>query len=403
LKYQGNKYFIWNDAALSFSSAPSRSGTWVPAADALINPKTLFFAKVDTTGLAAAAGEVHPIFMPILSSSLGTVSISDIAVAGRTTVNVTPLAICAMSPDAVTERTNSGLATTEVVEHGFRRGVSYDLMQLNPNAETPARYLINPVIAPDAYSSVFDTSLIGQFICTGTMWVPRITDGDIRVSPLPDSSPLASLATHLNSRFDDYSGALCSPNGAPPDFNVKSYAYDKASGAPWMSPATGRAAARTTITRHKLETIADLSDPPSGTVAGDYGPLWAYTKAAKYSATVPAGGYAPFATTDWAKLYKSGPSASGYPSSSSTPYTASGGSNYMAPATSRLEISAEQRRVLNVPLLSCPVPSGSNVPARILAVGKFFMTVPATSDTLIAEFAGLVPKQSFAGIVELYP
>jgi hypothetical protein len=31
------------------------------------------------------------------------------------------------------------------------------------------------------------------------------------------------------------------------------------------------------------------------------------------------------------------------------------------------------------------------------------MTVPATSDKLIAEFAGLVSPQSLTGMVELYP
>ncbi|MGZ3412223.1 MAG: hypothetical protein ACXU80_17945, partial [Xanthobacteraceae bacterium] len=300
-------------------------------------------------------------------------------------------------------RSITGLTSTELVQYGFRRGVSYDLMQLNPNAETPARYLINPVLAPGASGPAFDASLIGQFVCTGSMWVSSVTGGAMHVSPLPGTSPLASLATQLNSRFDDYTGGSCSPNGAPPDYNVKQYAYDKVSGAVWMNPATGRSAALTTIARNKLETIADLPDPPAGTAAGDYGPLWANAKAAKYAATEPAGGYATFATADWAKLYKSGPAASGYPSGTSTPYKASIGSNYAAPAATHVEISTDQRRILNVPLLSCPVPSGANVQASVLAVGKFFMTVPATSDKLIAEFAGLAPTKSLTGNVELYP
>jgi hypothetical protein len=57
---------------------------------------------------------------------------------------------------------------------------------------------------------------------------------------------------------------------------------------------------------------------------------------------------------------------------------------------------------LNVPLLSCPVAGGSNVSATVLAIGKFFMTVPATSTTIHAEFAGVVPEQSLGGPVELF-
>jgi Flp pilus assembly protein TadG len=403
MSYQGNIAFQWNDAALSFSNSPARSGTWSSVASAQGNPQGLFYVKVDTSGLDAAAGEVHPVFMPILSSALGTVAVGDSVVAGRTSINVTPIAVCAMSPDAVSERTVTGLASTELVQYGFRRGVSYDLMQLNPSGQTPARYLVNPVVAPGVFSSVFDTSLIGQFVCTGSMWVPSLAGGSMRVSPLPASSPLSALATQLNSRFDDYSGGLCSPNGAPPDYNVKQYAYDKVNGAAWMNPGTGRAAALATTSRNKLETIADLPDPPAGTAAGDYGPLWANAKAAKYAATEPAGGYATFATSDWAKLYKSGPSAVSYPSGSLTPYQASNGINYVKPNPSRLEISTDQRRILNIPLLSCPVPAGANVQASVLGIGKFFMTVPATSDKLIAEFAGLAPSKSLTGNVELYP
>lgn len=59
--------------------------------------------------------------------------------------------------------------------------------------------------------------------------------------------------------------------------------------------------------------------------------------------------------------------------------------------------------MLNVPLLSCPVATGNGVPADVLAVAKFFMTVPATSTSVYAEFAGIIPEKSLSGQVELYP
>lgn len=402
MTYQNGSAFVWDDAALSFGSSPSRSGTWTPASGPVAAPEALFYVKVDTAMLDSAAGAVHPLLMPILSARFATLQVNHSAVAGRTTVNVTPIAVCAMSSAPTAERV-TGLAANELVQYGFRRGVSYDLMQLNPDGTTPARYLVNPVIAPDVASTSFDTSVVDQFICTGTMWVPRLTGGKIRVSPLPTASPLASLSQQLNSRFDDYTGGLCNANGAPPDYNIKQYTYDVDKAVPWMDPTKGLAAAATTTTRNKLETIADLPAPPAGTQPGDYGPLWAYAKAAKYAATEPASGYAKFDTANIKDLYKSGPTAPGYPTDSPTPYLALKGSNYAAPAAGHTEIATDNRRVLNIPLLSCPVDAGTNVEANVLGVGRFFMTVKAKDDKLIGEFAGVVPPESLTGLVELYP
>lgn len=395
--------FTWSDAALTFSTDSSRTGTWVDGS----SPSGLYFAKVDTSALDPAAGQVDTLLIWILSPSLSTVQLSDSAVAGRKQISVTPIGICAMDPTPAVARTNTGAPATELVEYGFRRGISYDLMQLNPNGTSPVRYLINPVIAPGVSSSTFDTSVIGPFVCTGAMWVPRLSGGAVRVSPLPSTSPLADLYTQLNTRFDDFSSLQCGPYGAPPDYNIKAYAYGTSGGAPWMVPTTGSAAAVTTTSRSKLETIADLPSPPAGTTAGSYGPLWTFAKAARYPSYVslgspePATGYATFSASDWTNLYKLGPTASGYPSTS-TPYAATSGTSYTAPGTANRSISTSRRRVLNIPLLSCPVPAGSNAPATVLGIGKFFMTVPATADTLVAEFAGTLAEQSISTQVEIY-
>lgn len=406
-KYRHFNYgtsFTWNDAALTFSAGSSRSGTWVDGS----SPSGLYYAKVDTSRLDSASGQVNTLLIWILSPSRQTVQMSDTAVAGRKQIGVTPIGICAMAPTPAVARTNAGVSTSELVEYGFRRGISYDLMQLNPNGTSPVSYLVNPVVAPGTSTSTFDTSLIGPFMCAGAMWVPRLSGGAVRVSPLPSSAPLAGLHGQLNTRFDDFSAAQCGPYGAPPDYNIKAYTYGTTGGAPWMVPTTGSAAATTTTSRGKLETIADLPTAPAGTTAGAYGPVWTYAKAAKYPSYAalgspePVSGYATFSTSDWPNLYKLGPTASGYPPYG-PPYTATNGNNYQAPGTANLAISTLQRRVLNIPLLSCPVPAGSNVPATVLGIGKFFMTVPATANTLIAEFAGAIGEQSIPGQVELYP
>jgi len=338
--------------------------------------------------------------------------ISDSAIAGRTSLKAMPIAVCAMSPNAAAARTAtnpSGGTLSELVQYGFRRGISYDLMKLNPNSATPARFAINPVAEPGRTSSSFSISALGPFVCSGSMWIKGLTGGTIRVSELPASAPLASLSAALNTRFDTYANTSCAPSGAAPDINVKSYAYDQAGVIKWMTPDTGTAAVATTTVRGKSEPVIDLPTPPA--LPGDYGPLWAYTKAVQAPSPVdspePPGGYAMFSSTDWPALYPSGPTSSTYPTSPSAPYFGSSTANgyYQSPRLANKPMSVPYRRVLNIPLLSCTsaAPSGSNTEATVVAIGKFFMTVPATNDSLIAEFAGLLPQQSLPGHVELFP
>lgn len=409
--YQYKIAFTWSDAAIKFSPSPSQSAAWVDAATASGDPSKYYYVQVNTDGLDSAAGTVSTVFMQLLSGSLSTVHISDHAIAGRTAINVVPLAVCAMGSSAGELHPNSASPSTkELMEWGFRRGVTYNLMELNPGAMTARNYVIDPTSPPGSSGTSSNTSasVVGPFVCTGTMWMPRVTGGSIHVS---SPFPLASLYQQLNSRFDQYNGNLCSPNGAPPDFNVRQYAYDTTNTAPWMNPTIGSVSTARWTNRGRDETIADpplLPGAPSGG-AGSYGPLWSYAKAAKLSSYTPGvpeptTGYATFATTDWSSLYQYGPSAPGYPTSSSanTPYKATSGTNYKAPSAAHLAISVEQRRVLNVPLLDCGA-TGTGLPSTVLGIGKFFMTVPATDTRLIAEFGGLVPEQALTGRVELYP
>lgn len=397
--------FIWDDAALSFSSTPSGSAGWSDGG----NPSGLYFAKVDTSALTQPVGLVKSWMMGIVAPTLASTQLKAVAVAGRTAINATPIAICAMDEAAATERTNPGAPSSELVEYGFRRGVTYDLMQLNPNGTSPISYLVNPIIEPGVNSATFDTSLSGAFVCTGTMWVTKLSGGFVRVSSLPTSSPLLGVYAQLNSRFDDFNGAVCNANGAPPDYNIKAFGYDKVGGVAWMVPAKGNLAAAPATSRSKLETIADLPAPPSGTTAGSYGPVWAYARAVKYASYVASGkveplaGYDTFLPTDWPKLYPSGPSATGYKDAPWTPYQATSSAYYSPPRNDNLEASTLQRRVLNVPLLSCPLGTGANLQATVKGIGKFFMTVPATKDSLVAEFAGTLPEQQLTSEVEILP
>lgn len=151
-------------------------------------------------------------------------------------------------------------------------------------------------------------------------------------------------------------------------------------------------------------TLADLapSDIPPATTPDMYGPLWIYAKAARYAsyssvASEPTAGYATFAPGDWATLYAPGaPVLKGsYPSPSPHKFIA------QAPVSGTRTLA--DRRVLNIPLLRCPVAAGSPASAEVLAIARFYMTVSATEHDLFAEFAGLAKPELLGGQVELYP
>lgn len=409
LRYRYWRPLAWNGDALMFSSTPAAGAEWVAAATARAAAAGRFYVRVDTSALAPEVGLVEMYVMRRLFGSTPWINIGHTAIAGRSTIHVMPLAICAMSAVAGEARTNPGSpAAVELLEYGFRRGVTYNLMRLNPDDIVPANFALDPLAPPGGAGSSSNTSAsaIAPFVCAGRLWVPRLTGGSIRVgSPFP----IESLYRQLNSRFDQYDGNACRPNGAPPDFNIKAYTPGAGGGTAWMNPRPTLQSALETVVRGRLETIADLPAPPAGTSAGRYGPLWAYGRAVRFSAyspglPEPSGGYARFSITDWATLYPGSPvpAATNYPGAVQ-PYQPTTGTYYTRPSTNNLAISVVERRLLHIPLLACPVPAGGNVAATALAIGKFFMTAPADSAGVYAEFSGIVPENRLAGEVTLYP
>ena len=413
MKYQYHQQDVsWSDAAIRFSTAANATESeWLDAGAAGSAPDGLLFARVQTSALDAAVGQVSTAFMGILSEAHATSTVSASATAGRSSIRITPFAICALSNTPATGRSNPfPPANVELEEFGFRRGVAYDLMQLNPNGTTGETFVVNPIDPLGALGSPSNTAtdVVGPYVCAGKMPMARVMGGTITVGR---PFPLGALFTHLNSRFDQYVGNVCTPFEAPPDANIKSYAVPGT--IPWMNTAATMApafqAAKPLTTGSKLWTIASPPTPQSPTDATMYGPLWSFAKAvpfSQYTAGVaePATGYTPFGTASWPTLYRPSspgtitPLVNGYPAT--TPYLASGGATFQAPSCLP---GIRLRRVLNVPLLSCPVVAGSNVSANVLGIGRFFMTVPATATTLHAEFAGAVPEQSLGGPVELFP
>jgi hypothetical protein len=240
------------------------------------------------------------------------------------------------------------------------------------------------------------------------MAMVRLTGGTVTVSP---TFPIGDLFDHLNSRFGTYTSttAPCDARTAPSDVNIKAYTYNTA--APWMATKPLQQSAFLSNADQRRWTVAGPDTAPAGTTAAQFGPLWSYAKAVKFSkdqslaVPEPPGGYPTFEVGNWNTLYKPGqPTTSTttpYPTSATapTPYlTTSGSAFYKASPSGNKSVT--NRRVLNLPLLACST-AGST--ATVLAIGKFFMTVPATNTSLYGEFAGLASEQSLGTRMVLYP
>jgi len=382
----------WNPLALSFSADPDAPGSaWLSAGAAAASADTMRYARVDTGQLDASLRSVSAVFIDAFLPSAVAADLTAVAVAGKSRLGITPFAICAMSSTPTAQRTNpAATPVSEIVEYGFRHGVNYNLLQLNPaaGATTGELFLINPIDAPgrpNVPSNTDDTAM-APFLCNGELAYLSLTAGALNLR----RSSGAAMWSQLNSRFGTYAGTpACSSGGAPPDTNVKSYAAPS-----WMNNAVAGVTAQAAATGAglPLQTIADLAPPLAATAPGNYGVLWAYGPARSYPANTP------LSRTQMPSLYPGSPSttAIGYPLIA--PYSNSGSFYQTAPT----QPGRKGRRLMYIPLLSCPVPAGMQVQAQVLAVARFLLTAPASSTVVPGEFTGVVDPGSLMHAAELY-
>jgi Flp pilus assembly protein TadG len=404
--YDFAKLITWDQAALSFAATPDApDGAWTAASDIDSDDeaKGLVFARVDTTKLmgpakAGAIGAITTFFTHGLSSA-STFNLSASAVAGPTSVKVTPLAICALDTNRSGSRQNPGVAADERITYGFRRGVSYNLLDLNPNSTTPVAYLVNPIQdGATSNAEYFKPEVVKPFFCSGTMAMPNLAPGASVHVQLLGTTPIHGW---LNSRFDDPPATTgCTNTTAPPDANIIEFTggytdwYMASTPNPYPATAAG-------INKgSKRVTFADLAstDPSGGASAASFGPLWTYSKPESVAGI-------PYELSDWGKLYLVGgvkPAAA-----KASKYGADNGV-YLLPEHSLAPTSGAQpvlnRRVLNIPLLDC---SGGSpgATASILGIGRFFMTARAKagpSAIVPGEFAGVLSGGSPTNSVGLY-
>ncbi|MFC0132531.1 pilus assembly protein TadE [Massilia eurypsychrophila] len=363
----------WSASALRFSaSATAPESGWLELAAAKSAPGGLMFVRFNTQQLDADVGRVDTTLLRVLPNAPLATEVTARAIAGRISINVSPLAVCALNNTPQEALDHPGPPVLkELVQYGFRRGNTYDLMALGSNGILPAHFAVDagdPLGTRDNAVNV-SASFIGPFACTGTSLATKLVGENIHVAA---PFPIGTLYKHLNTRFGVYTDTGCNSLESPPDSNIKAH-----------------------------QATATVN------------PIWSYAKAIPYSsytsqgATEPVAGYNAVSPTvlSWTTLY---PGLGPYPGQApkvaypaTTPYQTTSDANFAQSAGPALAPSKQHRRVLNVPLLQCPLSTAGSVQANVLEIGRFFMTVPATSTSVKVEFAGLMRQQNIDGEVEL--
>ena len=407
---------------------PGPDGPWSSYATALGSPAGKTFVKVDT-GLRT----MNTYLMRVVGPAFNTVSTLGIAVAGRFVHDITPIGVCAVDPANRTAKytyTVGGTGITELVEFGFRRGVTYDVFGLNPLGGSSVPYLINPVSSPatGCTPGSSSASFTAPFLCNGTSAVISSGVGQVYTN----TGVTTSAAAQLNSRFDDYTGpSACIPAQAPPDTNIKEYPYAPALALPkkWMEMGgTGNLPSQQSVRLKAVNRKPDYEQPalspnkPAQTAANaqfaNYGVLWSYGPAYQadsstppdvgapitpgqanfnpmYSTTVPVAPAASYFDTSGALNYPT-TLGTGFPAGTPpAPYNQTSGSYFQAPSVAHPGV--RNRRILNLVLVNCnvaPVGPASCGLINAVGIGKFFMQTKAdfsgSPKKLDLEFVGLI-------------
>lgn len=365
---------VLSNSNISFASSPD--GPWFTVGEAFAAPSGKTFIRVDTgtkdvpTYLMAAAG-------------IATVGTSAIAVAGRFVVDITPLGVCAIDPlNRLGARIFGLTPQQELLEYGFRRGTTYDMLQLKNIAGSSDPMLINPVDSPPTAcgASHSSSAFTAPFLCQGNSAVAH-NGTTVYANTGVSAGPVEKA---LNSRFNDFSGGSpCVPATAPPDRNVREYKFDTT--VDWMSPAQSA----------QSQPIDANGVVQPATTAGTQGVLWTYSRPLR--ATGVAGSYSAgtaFDSADWTDLYNGATATASYPAGNpASPYAQTTGAYFLAPATNT---PTPNRRLLNIAILDCTIPAGSGSCQQVplLGVGRFFMqrkaALSGSDKGLWVEFSGLI-------------
>lgn len=447
-RYDFSSTLTLNESNFRFASSPD--GPWYSLDDTKTNPAGRTFVEINTKvgGYAGTPQTIDTYLMRVAGTD--TTATFGAAVAGRFVNNVTPIGVCAVDPTTRSASYDYGGGLTELVEYGFRRGVTYNIFtlgRLNAKNESDP-YQINPVNAPPGTCDQKNSSAenTAPFMCTGDSAVLPVGAGQV----FTNTGVSASLEKALNSRFNDFgNGSQCDASSAPPDVNVKEFPCKKGSAdcAPggtvadtppinWMEtgaddlpnttnvatlkynsletpryalPSEAAAAGATVGPTIQVPRMTSASPATTPATFADYGPIWSYAPPVQSNgSTVITPAQANGTAGGSNKMYGSSPSGdyitaanyptavgSGFPANTApSPYNQTGDINYFLAPAGRTGVI--NRRILNIVLIDCRTPPSATSCGTMTAVGigKFFMTQRAdfsgNPKKLFVEFTGLV-------------
>jgi len=336
---------------------------------------------VNVTSDAAAAGKYYlkvdtrnrdfdTVFMRV--ANISTTSARGVAVAGRSSWPISPIAICALDETKCPDVLTGG-------ECGFVRGLTYNIFDINhalaPSGVGAGDHIWLDPVATNSSDCSGDTNSNRPFMCQGKVNTPV----DVGSTVYTNTGMSSALLASLDSRFGDYdSQGKCDSATAPPDVNIMGY-VNATSGTfkasenvqdNWQqtSPTTQSA------TRTSLDGVSPITTDSGGV-------RWSYTRP-----TTPVG-------VDI---------NSNYPASG-TPYSSTSGSYFKAPPPSAGTGKAG-RRLLDVVVVSCTTVGGNCRPATVKGVGEFFMTRKSNPDNnVFVEFSRFIdPRKLASQDVKLY-
>ncbi|SFF92697.1 Putative Flp pilus-assembly TadE/G-like [Duganella sp. CF458] len=432
-RYDFGSTLTLQDANFRFAASPD--GPWYTLAQSLGNANGRTFVEVNTKdgGSSGTAQSINTWLMRIAGNN--STSTFGAAVAGRFVNTVTPIGVCAIDPTRRNASYDYG-TFTELVEFGFRRGVSYNIFELGSlGGASSDPYQINPVNSPPNTCSSANSSanVTAPFMCVGNSAVLPTGIGQVYTN----TGMTSSLDKALNSRFNDYSGgSQCDPASAPPDKNVKEYLPGSGNApADWQDSGTTTQPTQQSISTSGTPKLPQYSLPHEATASAptkvwpstvstrvttpttypEYGAMWSYTPAVQSDGTTAitpaqANGTIGTNTIGTDKLMygrKTGTTAdyinaatyptsigAGFTSDHAAPYNQASGATFLAPAG---RPGVEDRRILNIVLIDCrsaPVGSASCGVMTAVGIGKFFMQKKAdfsgSPKKLDVEFTGLV-------------
>lgn len=330
-------------------------------------PANCFFVRVDTR-----ASGIASFFAGVIG--VNTNAARALAVAGRYTVDVLPLAACAINLANCPDVTPSGTC-------GYSKGLSYKISEVNPIGPGTLYWIDPEATTPSC--NITSANAMRPFVCQG-----KVSAG-VKLSPTVytntgiSSGPLLGA---MDSRFGDYpSQSQCSPDTAPPDTNVMQYLCPSGSGCAISNDNPSVTANWTSGTF--------TSQAAHRTSAGGVQPLTFDTNGVIWAATPPA--TAPIAGRA---------SNTNYPGSG-TPYSQTSGSYFRAPTGSGAAFKVSGRRLINLIIVQCQSAGGVCRPATVKAVGQFLLTrrTNISSDKEIyTEFVRLIPQGELITDIKLY-